>query len=149
MLKSRSLNRHFLQRQEPSTSLPHGLNLIFIGSIPAAGCHNLRGTWEGSCSGDDGDIGLSISVDADTEGEIEGEAIASFPVGGGEVGTDLVVEGTRKGREFSLELDSSGWAISLGGEHRGGILEGDCLLAITVLGSTVVDEGEFWLAPVE
>ena len=117
--------------------------------IMLLGCHDLQGNWEGICAGDEGDIGVSLSIASDIAGEVDGDAVASFQIGGGEVEADLVLEGTREGPDFSIELDSAGWAMSLDGMHQGGVMEGECLLAITVLGSTVIGQGDFSLEPVE
>jgi hypothetical protein len=114
-------------------------------SLGLGACHNLEGEWVGDCEGESGDIGLEIAIDTDAGGEVYGSALARFSVGGASTDAELDLEGIRDGADFDLELDSSGWALTLEGAHQGGEMEGDCLLEITVLGFTVAEEGLFLL----
>ena len=118
-------------------------------SVGLLACHNLEGEWEGECTGESDDLGLAVTVDTDSGGDVYGSAVATFTIAGVASDAELDLEGSRDGGDIALDLDGSGWALSLDGVHGGGVIEGDCLLEITVLGLTVADEGSFTLERVD
>ena len=111
------------------------------------GCHRMDGGWSGTCAGDNGDVGLELIIDSDDGSEIEGSALATFVVAGVSTDAELDLEGTRDGREFAIDLDGTGWAMSLDGRQSRSTMEGACLLEITVLGWTTAESGTFLLEP--
>ena len=118
---------------------------VVLCVVSLIGCHRLDGGWSGTCVGDNGDVGLELTIESDDGAEVEGSALATFEVAGVSTDAELDLEGTRDGADFAIDLDGTGWAMSLDGHQSGSTMEGDCLLEITVLGWTTAESGTFVL----